>query len=149
MFGMGWSELLVVGIVALVVVGPKELPGLFRTMGQFTGKAKGMAREFNKAMNAAADEAGVKDISKTINAAANPKAFGVDKIREATGMKPGGATEALAKERAANKAKVNELLDKAGESRAEAMTGPVTSAPAKPLPKAAPVSQPAKPESDA
>jgi len=51
MFGMGWAELMIVGIVALIVVGPKELPILFRKMGQFVGKAKGMAREFSRAMN--------------------------------------------------------------------------------------------------
>lgn len=39
MFGMGWAELMIVGIVALIVVGPKELPVLFRKMGQFAGKA--------------------------------------------------------------------------------------------------------------
>ena len=83
MFGMGWSEMVLIGIVALIVVGPKDLPGMFRTLGQFTGKARGMAREFSKAMEAAADESGVKDISKTIKAASNPTAFGTDKLREA------------------------------------------------------------------
>ena len=72
MFGMGWAELMIVGIVALIVVGPQELPMLFRKMGQFAGKARGMAKEFTKAMNDAADQSGVGDIQKTINAAANP-----------------------------------------------------------------------------
>ena len=40
MFGMGWSEMVLIGIVALIVVGPKDLPNLFRTLGQFTGKAR-------------------------------------------------------------------------------------------------------------
>ena len=44
MFGLGWSELMVVGIVALIVVGPKDLPVLFKTVGQFVGKAKGSAK---------------------------------------------------------------------------------------------------------
>jgi sec-independent protein translocase protein TatB len=77
-------EMLVVGIVALIVIGPKDLPGLFRQVGQFVGKAKGMAREFSSAMNAAADESGINEINKTIKAAANPKKFGIDKIREAS-----------------------------------------------------------------
>ena len=42
MFGMGWTELLLVGIVALIVVGPKDLPVLFRNIGKFAGKAKAM-----------------------------------------------------------------------------------------------------------
>jgi len=86
MFDLGFMEMLVIGVVALIVVGPKDLPGLFRSVGRFMGKAKGMAREFSSAMNAAADEAGVNEINKTIKAAANPQKFGVDKIREATKM---------------------------------------------------------------
>lgn len=120
MFGLGWSELMVVGIVALIVVGPKDLPVLFKTVGQFVGKAKGMAREFSSAMNAAADQAGVSEIQKTLNAAANPKKFGVDKIREASGMgaaKAGPATAALSKEREEARAKISEAAAKAATDR--------------------------------
>ena len=53
MFDLGWTELLLIGIVALIVVGPKELPVLFRKAGQFVGKIRGMAREFSRAMNSA------------------------------------------------------------------------------------------------
>ena len=69
MFDMSWTELLVVGIVALIVVGPKDLPVLFRKVGQFVGKAKGMAREFSRAMEDAADESGVRDIAKGLKTA--------------------------------------------------------------------------------
>jgi sec-independent protein translocase protein TatB len=120
-------EMLVVGIVALIVIGPKDLPNLFRQVGQFVGKAKGMAREFSSAMNAAADETGMKDINKTIKAAANPQKFGVDKIREASQgavkstLKGGGETEALksklSDERAANKEKIDKAMAKAAEDR--------------------------------
>ena len=115
MFGLGWSEMMVVGIVALIVIGPKDLPQLFRTMGEFTGKAKGMAREFSRAMNDAANEAGVNDISKGIKAATNPAAFGVDKIKEATGIT--AATAALTPERAAAKEKMDAGMAKAAEAR--------------------------------
>lgn len=106
---------MVVGIVALIVIGPKDLPQLFRTMGEFTGKAKGMAREFSRAMNDAANDAGVNDISKGIKAAANPKAFGVDKIKEATGIT--AATAALTPERAAAKEKMDAGMAKEAEAR--------------------------------
>ncbi|MGB0799555.1 MAG: Sec-independent protein translocase protein TatB, partial [Planktomarina sp.] len=61
MFGMGWAEMMIVGVVALIVVGPKDLPIMFRKLGNAVGKAKGMAREFSRAMNDAADGAGMKD----------------------------------------------------------------------------------------
>jgi sec-independent protein translocase protein TatB len=77
MFDIGWTELLVIGVVALVVVGPKDLPKMFRTVGQFTGKARAMAREFTRAMDAAADESGVKDLRDTVSGR---------KLREATGL---------------------------------------------------------------
>ena len=67
MFDLGWLELLVIGITALIVVGPKELPQLFRTVGRFFGKIKAMAREFSKSMEEAANESGLKDASRTLN----------------------------------------------------------------------------------
>jgi len=67
MFGLGWAEIMVVGVVALIVIGPKELPVVFRKVGQFIGKAKAMAREFTTAMNEAADESGLKEAVDTVN----------------------------------------------------------------------------------
>jgi len=56
MLDLGWQELLVIGALALIVVGPKDLPGLLRTCGQWVGKIRGMAREFQRSMNEAARE---------------------------------------------------------------------------------------------
>ena len=67
MFDLGWLELIVIGVTALIVVGPKELPTLFRTVGRFFGKAKAMAREFSQSMEDAANESGLKDATKTLN----------------------------------------------------------------------------------
>jgi len=117
MFGLGWSEMMVVGIVALIVIGPKDLPVVFRTMGEFTGKAKAMAREFSRAMNDAAKDSGVNDISAGLKAAANPKAFGVDKIKEATGV--AAATAALSPERAAAKEKMDAGMAKEATARSD------------------------------
>ena len=83
MFDLGWTEMLVIGIVALIVIGPKDLPVMFRTLGQFVGKAKGMAREFSRAMNDAADDAGVKDLSKSLKAATNPMSTAMDGVKTA------------------------------------------------------------------
>ena len=83
MFDLGWTEMLVVGIVALIVIGPKDLPVLFRNVGRWVGKAKGMAREFSSAMNQAADESGVKDLQKTIRAATNPVGSAMDGVKDA------------------------------------------------------------------
>ncbi|EAQ26665.1 Sec-independent protein translocase protein TatB [Roseovarius sp. 217] len=84
MFDLGWTELLLIGIVALIVVGPKDLPGMFLAVGKFIGKAKGMAREFSRAMNDAAEQSGVSDIQKTFKSASNPMKTAMDEVRKTT-----------------------------------------------------------------
>lgn len=83
MFDIGWSELLIIGVVALIVIGPKDLPEMFRTLGRFTAKAKGMARDFSRAMESAANEAGVKDVAKDLRNVTSPKAMGLDAVKSA------------------------------------------------------------------
>ena len=84
MFDLGWTELLVIGIVALIVVGPKDLPGMFRAVGRFVGKARAMAREFSQAMNEAADQSGVSDLQKSLRAAADPMKTAMSEVRKTT-----------------------------------------------------------------
>ncbi|RMH52824.1 MAG: twin-arginine translocase subunit TatB [Alphaproteobacteria bacterium] len=64
MLDIGWSELLVIGVVALIVVGPKDLPAMFRTVGQYVGKARSMAREFQRSMEDAARQAELDEVRK-------------------------------------------------------------------------------------
>ena len=64
---LGWSELLLIGVVALIVIGPKDLPQLFRSLGRFTAKARAMAREFSSAMEEAAKSSGLDEATKSLN----------------------------------------------------------------------------------
>ena len=111
MFGLGWAEMMVVAVVALIVIGPKELPVVFRKLGQFVGKAKAMAREFTSAMNQAADDSGMTEAVDTVNSITD----GVAKVNNPlstnwTNYIPGSETEKLAKKRAAKSKKINEGL---------------------------------------
>lgn len=83
MLGIGTSEFILIAVVALIVVGPKDLPVLFRTLGRFTAQARSMAREFSRAMEDAADQAGVKDVTNTLKSAADPRKMGLDKLNAA------------------------------------------------------------------
>ncbi len=67
MLDIAWTELLLIGVIALLVVGPKELPGLLRTVGRWAGKARGMAREFQRSMEDAAREADLEEFNKLRN----------------------------------------------------------------------------------
>ncbi len=82
MLDIGWTELLIIGIVALIVVGPKDLPGLFRNLGKFMARIRSMGRDFQRAMENAADESGVKDVAREFKDAASGKDLGVDELKD-------------------------------------------------------------------
>jgi sec-independent protein translocase protein TatB len=67
MFDIGWSELVVIAVVALIAIGPKELPGVLRMVGQWMGKARKMAAEFQGQFNEAMREAEMADLKKTFD----------------------------------------------------------------------------------
>lgn len=67
MFDIGWSELVVIGVVALIAIGPKELPGVLRTVGQWMGKVRRMAAEFQGQFNEAMREAEMADLKKSFD----------------------------------------------------------------------------------
>jgi sec-independent protein translocase protein TatB len=66
MFDIAWQELLVVGIVALIVVGPKELPGLLRTVGKYVGAVRRQANEFRAQFDEAMRESELEQLRKDV-----------------------------------------------------------------------------------
>ncbi len=66
MFDLGWFELALVGVVLLVVVGPKDLPRVLRTVGVWTGKARRLARDFQRTLDQYAREAELDDVKKAV-----------------------------------------------------------------------------------
>ena len=64
MFGIDSAELLIIAVVALVVIGPKDLPRVMRTIGQFIGRARGMARHFRSGIDTMIREAELEDMEK-------------------------------------------------------------------------------------
>ncbi|TIO11049.1 Sec-independent protein translocase protein TatB [Mesorhizobium sp.] len=67
MFDIGWTEMLVIAIVMIVVVGPKDLPKMLRTFGRTTAKMRGMAADFQKQFNDALKEAELDDVKKSVD----------------------------------------------------------------------------------
>lgn len=56
MFDIGWTEMVVLGVVALLVLGPKELPGLLKNIGRFVGRFRDVASDFRRQMDDISDE---------------------------------------------------------------------------------------------
>ena len=88
MFDIGWSGLALIAVVALVAIGPKELPGVLRTAGQWIGKVRRMASEFQGQFQEAMREAEMADLKKSF-----------DEVREAaSGFSKGTLITALQKD---------------------------------------------------
>lgn len=86
MLDIGWSEFVLIGVVALIVIGPEDLPKLFRTLGRITARARGMAREFTSAMEDAAKSSGLEEATKSlkeVNSLTSKKALGLDALDRA------------------------------------------------------------------
>lgn len=67
MFDIGWSEFVLIAVVALIAIGPKELPGVLRTLGQWLGKARKMAGEFQSQFQEALREAEMADLKQSFD----------------------------------------------------------------------------------
>src|SRR3954470_23277984 len=113
MFDIGWSELVVIAVVALIAIGPKELPGVLRMVGQWMGKARKMAGEFQGQFQEAMREAEMADLKKSF-----------DEVKEAaTSFTGGNLMTSL--QRDVDKALDLEGVDKPAETTVAAIEAPV------------------------
>ncbi len=171
MFDIGWSEMAVIALLTLIVIGPKELPRVLRTVGQWVRKAQSLAREFQRGLDDMAREADLEDAKKLVDAGrsiANPKKMVMDTLdptgsvedaakdlRTAmTAEAPGGeapASGALAQESAdktaakgtASKPSGNGTPTPAKSTKSKPKAGAKSAAKAKPKPRAKPKAKPA------
>jgi sec-independent protein translocase protein TatB len=67
MFDISWTEFMLIGVVALIVIGPKEFPGVLRTLGQWTRKVRSMAADFQNQFQEAMREAEMADLKKQVD----------------------------------------------------------------------------------
>jgi sec-independent protein translocase protein TatB len=131
MFDIGWSELVVIAVVALIAIGPKELPGVLRMVGQWMGKARKMAAEFQGQFQEAMREAEMADLKKSF-----------DEVKEAaTGFTGGNIMTSLQKD--VSSALNIADIDKPAESPAaiETQATPAIEPPAEPTTPEAPTPQ--------
>ncbi len=124
MFDIGWSELVVIAVVALIAIGPKELPGVLRMIGQWMGKARKMAAEFQGQFQEAMREAEMADLKKSF-----------DEVKEAaTGFTSGNIMTSLEKD-VGNALRIEDV-DKPASAAAET---PVIEPPVTPTTPEAPI----------
>jgi sec-independent protein translocase protein TatB len=128
MFDIGWSELVVIAVVALIAIGPKELPGVLRMVGQWMGKARKMAAEFQGQFQEAMREAEMTDLKKSF-----------DEVKEtATALSPVNLMTSLEKD-VGDAMQIGDIDKPAATANdaqvASAIDEPVTPTPAAPTPE--------------
>ena len=117
MFGIGWSEFVVIGVVALIAIGPKELPAVLRTVGQYMGKIRRMASEFQGQFQEAMREAEMADLKKSF-----------DEVKEAaSGFASGNVMTSLQKD-VASALRIEDVDKPAPAARAASAETPALSA---------------------
>ena len=122
MFDIGWSEFVVIAVVALIAIGPKELPGVLRMIGQWMGKARKMASEFQGQFQEAMREAEMADLKKSF-----------DEVKEAaTGLTSGNIMTSLQKD-VTDALQIDKPVDAQVASAIDAPVTPTT--PAEPTPE--------------
>ena len=67
MFDIGWPEMAVVAVIALIIIGPKDLPRIMRSVGRWAGKARAMARQFQRSIDDMVRESDLDDVKKSVD----------------------------------------------------------------------------------
>jgi sec-independent protein translocase protein TatB len=117
MFDIGWSEFVVIAVVALIAIGPKELPGVLRMVGQWMGKARKMAAEFQGQFQEAMREAEMADLKKSF-----------DEVKEAaSGFASGNIMTSLQKD-VSDSLQIGDIDKPVDAQVASAIDAPVASA---------------------
>ena len=125
MFDIGWSEFALIAVVALIAIGPKELPGVLRTMGQWMGKARKMAAEFQGQFQEAMREAEMADLKNSF-----------DEVRKAASGFTGGNLISSLQKDVSDSLRIDPV-----DKPAEPPTTPVVEPPVTPTEPAAPTPQ--------
>jgi sec-independent protein translocase protein TatB len=73
MLDLGWTELLVIGVIALIVIGPKDLPMALHTFGKYVGKMRAMVREFQSGIDDIAKQHEMQELQKSVREIGSPK----------------------------------------------------------------------------
>jgi len=115
MFDIGWSELLVIAAVAIIFVGPKDLPRMMRTVGQYVAKVRGMAREFQSSFEDLARETELEELRKEVSGLRDIASAPLKKLQQEIDkpMKIGGGGAGAAAAASASAARAAEIA--AGE----------------------------------
>lgn len=129
MLGVGWTEMLVIGLVALIVIGPKELPTVMRKLGRFTATIRRMGNDFQRELN---KTTGLDEVKNLRNAITQPLKQTTDAIRKefntvtASGtVEPSGVLKPADPK---SESVVNEIRAAAGMTPAESIKAAVTKA---------------------
>jgi sec-independent protein translocase protein TatB len=135
MFDFSWAELMVIGAVALIAIGPKELPAVLRALGQWTTKIRRMASEFQSQFQEAMREAEMADLKKEVDAAidltSSPTSqFDPPDIKEATKWEPKSDSTAGSTAGSTTDSTADETKAREAPPASEAVTADGYSAPA-------------------
>lgn len=74
MLDIGWTELFIVGVVALIVIGPKDLPGALHTFGKYVGQLRRMVRQFQDGIDDIARQEDLRELQKSVKDVTDPRA---------------------------------------------------------------------------